>query len=161
MPDTGCAALCSARRGIRIYPMSQERRKRQQERHGVSETKPVPHTVIIAIAIVVVFAVAYYFIRHRQTGRLDVFAKCLTAKQAKMYGAYWCPHCEDQKEKFGSSFQYAPYVECGIKGSQAIASVCTEAGIKRFPTWIFGDGTRVEGAHELDFLGEQTGCSLP
>jgi hypothetical protein len=141
--------------------MSQERRKRQQERHGVSETKPVPHTVIIAIAIVVVFAVAYYFIRHRQTGRLDVFAKCLTAKQAKMYGAYWCPHCEDQKEKFGSSFQYAPYVECGIKGSQAIASVCTEAGIKRFPTWIFGDGTRVEGAHELDFLGEQTGCSLP
>ena len=161
MPDTGCAALCSARRGIRIYPMSQERRKRQQERHGVSETKPVPHTVIIAIAIVVVFAVAYYFIRHRQTGRLDVFAKCLTAKQAKMYGAYWCPHCEDQKEKFGSSFQYAPYVECGIKGSQAIASVCTEAGIKRFPTWIFGDGTRIEGAHELDFLGEQTGCSLP
>ena len=161
MPDTGCAALCSTRRGIRIYPMSQERRKRQQARQGVSQTKPVPQTVIITIVIVAVFAVAYYFIRHRQTGRLDVFARCLTTKQAKMYGAYWCPHCEDQKEKFGSSFQYAPYVECGIKGSQAIASVCTEAGIKRFPTWIFADGTRVEGAHELDFLGEQTGCSLP
>jgi hypothetical protein len=141
--------------------MSQERRKRQQERQGVSQTTPVPHTIIIAIVIVAVFAVAYYFIRRRQTSHLDAFAKCLTAKQAKMYGAYWCPHCEDQKEKFGSSFRYAPYVECGIKGSQAIAPVCTEAGIKRFPTWIFGDGTRVEGAHELDFLGEQTGCSLP
>jgi len=141
--------------------MSEERRKRQQERQGLVQSKPVPRSIIIAIVIVVAFAVAYYSIRHRQTSRLDAFARCLTAKQAKMYGAYWCPHCEDQKEKFGSSFEYAPYVECGIKGSNAIAAVCTEAGIKRFPTWVFVDGTRVEGAHELDFLGEQTGCSLP
>jgi hypothetical protein len=141
--------------------MSQERRKRQQERQGVSQTKTVPRTVIIAIVIVGVFAVAYYFIRHKQTSRLDAFSKCLTAKQAKMYGAYWCPHCEEQKEKFGSSFQYAPYVECGIKGSKAIEPVCTEAGIKRFPTWVFADGSRVEGEHDLQFLGEQTGCSLP
>lgn len=116
---------------------------------------------MIAIAIVAVFAVAYYFGWRSHTTHLDAFAKCLTTKQAKMYGAYWCPHCEDQKEKFGSSFQYAPYVECGIKGSKGIAQVCTDAGIKRFPTWIFGDGTRVEGAHELEFLGEATGCSLP
>jgi len=141
--------------------MSQERRKRQQERQGEVQPKPVPRSIIIAIVIVVAFAVAYYFIRHRQTSRLDAFARCLTAKQAKMYGAYWCPHCEEQKEKFGSSFEYAPYVECGIKGSNAIAAVCTEAGIKRFPTWVFAEGTRVEGAHELEFLGEQTGCSLP
>jgi hypothetical protein len=116
---------------------------------------------MIAIAIVVAFAAVYFFTWHRRTSRLDAFAKCLTAKQAKMYGAFWCPHCEEQKEKFGSSFQYAPYVECGIKGSKAIEPVCTQAGIKRFPTWIFADGTRVEGEHELEFLGEQTGCSLP
>ncbi len=116
---------------------------------------------MIAIVIVVVFAAAYYLIWHKRTSRLDAFAKCLTAKQAKMYGAFWCPHCDEQKEKFGSSFQYAPYIECGIKGSQGIASVCTQAGIKRFPTWIFADGTRVEGEHELEFLGEETGCSLP
>jgi hypothetical protein len=141
--------------------MSEERRKRQQERQGEGQPTPAPRYMIIAIAIVVAFAAAYYFGWHRHTSRLDAFAKCLTAKQAKMYGAFWCPHCEDQKEKFGSSFQYAPYVECGIKGSQGIEPVCTEAGIKRFPTWIFADGTRVEGAHELEFLGEQTGCSLP
>jgi hypothetical protein len=124
--------------------MSQERRKRQQERQGVSQAKPVPRTIIIAAVIVVAFAGVYYFIRHRQTSRLDAFARCLTAKQAKMYGAFWCPHCEEQKEKFGSSFQYAPYVECGIKGSQA-----------------FADGTRVEGEHDLQFLADQTGCGLP
>jgi hypothetical protein len=142
--------------------MSQERRKRQQERQGQEQAKPWPlRNITIAIAIVVAFAAAYYFGWHRRNTRLDAFAKCLTAKQAKMYGAFWCPHCEDQKEKFGSSFEYAPYVECGIKGSNAIAAVCTEAGIKRFPTWIFEDGTRIEGAHELDFLGEKTGCALP
>lgn len=142
--------------------MSQERRKRQQERQVQEQPKPLPvQSIMIAIAIVVAFAAAYYFGWHRHNSHLDAFAKCLTAKQAKMYGAFWCPHCEEQKEKFGSSFQYAPYVECGIKGSKGIEPVCTEAGIKRFPTWVFADGTRVEGEHELEFLGEATGCSLP
>jgi hypothetical protein len=140
--------------------MSQERRKRQQERQGQPKAGRLRY-IVIAIAIVVAFAAAYYFGWHRHTSRLDAFAKCLTAKQSKMYGAYWCPHCEDQKEKFGSSFEYAPYVECGIKGSKGIEPACTQVGIKRFPTWIFADGTRVEGAHELKFLADTTGCSLP
>jgi hypothetical protein len=142
--------------------MSQERRERQQQRQKQEQPNPGQSRYIaIAMVIVIAFAAAYYFLWHRHNSRLDAFAKCLTAKQAKMYGAFWCPHCEEQKDKFGSSFQYAPYVECGIKGSKGIEPVCTQAGIKRFPTWIFADGTRVEGEHELNFLGEQTGCSLP
>jgi hypothetical protein len=142
--------------------MSQERRERQQQRQKQEQPNPgQSRYIVIAMVIVVAFAAAYYFLWHRHNSRLDAFAKCLTAKQAKMYGAFWCPHCEEQKDKFGSSFQYAPYVECGIKGSKGIEPVCTQAGIKRFPTWIFADGTRVEGEHELNFLGEQTGCSLP
>jgi hypothetical protein len=142
--------------------MSQERRKRQDKRDGQQQPSPKrSRYIIIAVVIVVAFAAAYYFGWRRHNSRLDAFAKCLTAKQAKMYGAYWCPHCEEQKEMFGSSFEYAPYIECGIKGSKEIEAVCTQAGIKRFPTWIFADGTRVEGEHELQFLGEGTGCSLP
>jgi hypothetical protein len=141
--------------------MSQERRKRQQERQRQEPNPGRQRSIMIAIAIVVLCAAAYYLLRQRQTSRLDAFAKCLTAKQAKMYGAFWCPHCEEQREKFGSSVDYIPYIECGIKGSKGIAAVCTDAGVKRFPTWVFADGTRVEGAHELDFLGRATGCSLP
>jgi hypothetical protein len=142
--------------------MSQERRKRQQEREAQDQPKPLPvRSIMIVIAIVVAFAAAYYFGWHRRDSRLDAFAQCLTAKQAKMYGAYWCPHCEDQKEKFSSSFDYVSYIECGIKGSKAIEAVCTQTGIKRFPTWIFADGTRVEGPQDLTFLGEKTGCALP
>ena len=66
-----------------------------------------------------------------------------------MYGAYWCPHCADQKEMFESSFQYIPYVECGMPGSRDEAQVCIDAGIKHFPTWEFADGERREGAQSL------------
>jgi len=142
--------------------MSEERRKRKQEREAQEQPKALPvRSIAIAVAIVIVFAAAYFLLWHRRANRLDGFAKCLTEKHAKMYGAYWCPHCEDQKERFGSAFDLAPYVECGIKGSKAIEQVCTDNNIKRFPTWVFADGTRVEGAQELTFLGEKTACSLP
>jgi hypothetical protein len=141
--------------------MSEERRKKQAVRQGQGSSNGGPlRYVVVAVAIVAIFAAGYFF-AHKRNAHMDAFAKCLTGKQAKMYGAFWCQHCQDQKEKFGASFEFAPYIECGIKGSQAIAAVCTGAGIKRFPTWIFSDGTRVEGAHELDFLGEKTGCPLP
>jgi hypothetical protein len=78
-----------------------------------------------------------------------------------MYGAFWCSHCADQKELFASSFQYVPYVECGIKGSRAENEICLQAGVKRFPTWAFADGERREGLLQLQALSEKTGCSLP
>jgi hypothetical protein len=141
--------------------MSEERRKRQQEREQEALPSPWPRRIAIAAVIVVVVAGSALFFRRKHNSRLDAFAQCLTAKGAKMYGAYWCPHCDQQKEKFGSSFQYAPYVECGIKGSRAAAQVCVDANVKHYPTWVFADGARVEGEHELEFLGQATGCALP
>ena len=36
---------------------------------------------------------------------------------AKMYGAFWCSHCFEQKEIFGKEAMSAlPYVECYPKG---------------------------------------------
>jgi hypothetical protein len=142
--------------------MSQERRKKQQAR--IEEDQPsqgIPLKVIVGLAIVVLIAASVLFGWHRHTSRLDGFARCLGEKQAKMYGAFWCPHCAEQKEMFGSSFKYAPYIECGIKGSKAIEPVCTQNGIKRYPTWIFADGSRTEGEKSLEYLSEQTGCGLP
>jgi len=141
--------------------MSEERRKRKEERERVAEPFKISPKVIIIAVVVAVIAATVLLVRHRQTSRLDAFSRCLGEKGAKMYGAFWCPHCQDQKELFGSSFQYAPYVECGIKGSRATAQVCTDANIKHYPTWVFADGTRVEGAHPLDFLSQTTGCPLP
>ena len=141
--------------------MSQERRKRQQDRQQEGQPNTLWPKIAIVAVVVAILAGLFWFTRHKQNRRMDAFARCLGDRGAKMYGAYWCPHCADQKEMFGSSFEYAPYIECGIKGSRNLNPVCTQANVKHFPTWEFADGTRVEGAHALEFLGQTTGCPLP
>jgi len=114
-----------------------------------------------ALLIVAAFGLAAYLGYRKRIGRLEAFAQCLSARQAKMYGAYWCPHCADQKEMFGRSFRYVAYIECGIPGSRDEAKSCVDVGVKHFPTWQFGDGERREGTQLLQTLGEKTGCRLP
>jgi len=117
---------------------------------------------VITIALLVAaFAGVYYLGLRKRSQRLGTFARCLTAKQAKMYGLSWCPHCEDEKQLFGSSFQYINYIECGVLKSHDETASCTQAGIKHFPTWEFAGGKRLEGALSLQTLGEKTGCGLP
>lgn len=142
--------------------MSEERRKRQQERQtGPAPKKSVARKLLAGIAIVAAFGAAYYLGQRKKTSRLDAFAQCIAGKGSKMYGLYWCTHCAEQEAMFGSSFQYIPYVECGIKGAHQEDPKCLEAGVKNFPTWQFGDGERLEGPQSLQFLSEKTGCSLP
>jgi hypothetical protein len=118
-------------------------------------------TIVSVVLIIAAFSVVIYLGMRKRGSRLEAFAKCLAAKQAKMYGAYWSPHCADQKEMFEASFQYVPYVECGVPGSHDEAAVCKDAGIKHFPTWQFEDGERQEGTQTLQSLVTKTGCSLP
>jgi hypothetical protein len=144
--------------------MSQKRRQRKAEREGTVKPASGPgmkRKILIGLVIVAAFGLAYFLGFRKRTGRLDAFAQCLSGKQAKMYGAFWCPHCADQKELFGSSFQYVSYIECGVKGQKEPAQACVDAGIKHFPTWQFSDGARVEGTQPLTSLSDRTGCSLP
>jgi hypothetical protein len=118
-------------------------------------------TIAIAAVIVIAFAGVYYWAHRRQATRYDAFAKCLSGKQVKMYGLYWCVHCAEQKEMFGASFQHVTYIECGIKGSKEEEAVCMQAGVKNFPTWQFPDGSRKEGAQPLQVLSDKSACTLP
>lgn len=97
----------------------------------------------------------------KAANRLDVYAKCLTAKKSKMYGLFWCSHCAEQKDMFGSAFQYINYVECGVPGTRQETEECKAAGVKHFPTWEFANGTRQEGLQQLEQLSKQTGCPIP
>lgn len=118
---------------------------------------------IIAVVLVAAFGAAYYLGYYRRNAhKLDTFAQCLSDKGVKMYGAYWCPHCAEQKELFGESFKLAPYVECGVAGNRsAEQAVCKDAGIHHFPTWQFPPvGERVEAVIPLADLASRTGCSL-
>ena len=141
--------------------MSEERRKRQQERVATMENEGPSRKILTWIAIAILLVGAYgarwYYVNHRY----DDFAKCLASKQTKMYGLYWCPHCAEQKEMFGKAFRYVPYVECAIKGSRELAPECTAAKVTLFPSWQFGASTPKEGVFPLNELSDKTGCSLP
>ncbi len=90
----------------------------------------------------------------------DGFAQCLADAGAKFYGAFWCPHCADQKELFKKSTKL-PYVECSTPNGQGRNQVCTDAGVESYPTWIFADGSKLDGVQQFDALAEKTNCVVP
>jgi hypothetical protein len=141
--------------------MSEARRKRQQDRVGTPGASPPSREKLmwggIVVLLIGVYAAWWYYANHRY----DAFAKCLSSKQVKMYGAYWCPHCAEQKEEFGKSFRYVSYIECAIKDSREMAPACKAAGVQHYPTWQFGASPLVEGKFSLQELSDKTGCSLP
>jgi hypothetical protein len=113
----------------------------------------------LIIGIIVVVIVAGYLMLTNAPSQYDSFAKCVAASGAKMYGASWCPHCNDQKHMFGNSVRFINYVECSLPDNQGETEVCTQAGIASYPTWIFKDGSRNVGVMSFDQLGQKTNCS--
>ena len=93
-------------------------------------------------------------------GMYDSFAKCIAQTDTKFYGAFWCPHCHNQKNDFGDAAQYLPYVECSLPDGSGQTKACIDNGIKNYPTWIFPDGSRLTGETPLATLSQKTGCPL-
>jgi hypothetical protein len=143
--------------------MSQERRKKQEQRRKQEEPKAgLRRKIVIAVVIAAAFAAAFYLGLRKRTKSYNAFAQCTKARGARMFGAYWCPHCQEQEEMFGSAFQYVNYVECGVKGDvKKQSEACKLAEVKHYPTWEFADRSRIEGKQSFQFLSEKTGCSLP
>ena len=89
----------------------------------------------------------------------DALAECLSEKKVTMFGAFWCPHCANQKEIFGNSFSKINYVECSLPDKSGQTQICKDKEIKGYPTWEFGDGSRVEGEMTLAALAAKAGCA--
>ena len=101
-------------------------------------------------------------------------AKHLKETEAKMYGAYWCPHCRDQKSLFGvAAIPEIPYIECDPKGKAAETDLCqaelakaTEQELAAtgnkagFPTWKIGD-KYYPGQQSLTDLAQYSGYQGP
>lgn len=95
-----------------------------------------------------------------QTAYAEGLARHLAASGAKLYGAYWCPHCTDQKKMFGKAAGELPYIECDGRSPAGKPAVCAAAGIRAFPTWDIG-GTRYEGVLPLEELARLSGYPPP
>lgn len=88
-------------------------------------------------------------------------AKHLSETGAKMYGSYWCNHCQDQKELFGrQAAAQMPYVECDPAGANSQAAICQSEGVKGYPTWKV-NGQTYSGTQSLQQLAEYSGYKGP
>jgi len=68
-------------------------------------------------------------------GKLSEFTQCLADKDAIFYGAFWCPHCQEQRRMFGKSVELLPYEECSTPDGQGQLQICVDEGIQQYPTW--------------------------
>jgi hypothetical protein len=89
-------------------------------------------------------------------------AVALKKAKAKVYTAYWCPHCHDQGEAFGKeAFAIVAPVECAKDGQGSQMALCDEAAKKSvdtfgFPTWEI-NGRFYPGVKTVDELGAIVG----
>lgn len=109
--------------------------------------------MIVSVAAVISF---FVFRSGKSSANLDEFARCLAEKGVAMFGAYWCSHCQNEKEAFGDSFKYINYIECTEKPQECLAKE-----VKGYPTWIFPDGRKLEGEQGIENLSRESGCQLP
>ena len=114
---------------------------------------------LFGLIVVVILISSIYSLVSRKPQSVknyDGFAQCLADKKLTMYGAYWCPHCQNEKKIFGDSIKYVPYIECTQETKK-----CLDAGITSYPTWITATGQKYSGEQGLLGLSKISGCVLP
>ncbi len=118
-------------------------------------------TIIIGVIGLVVLAVGLTLFAKSQPGKYDGLATFLSEKGVKFYGAFWCPHCQRQKEMFGNSARLLPYVECSTPDGQGQTQICIDNKITGYPTWVFPDGSRISGETSPEDLAAKIGYTFP
>lgn len=89
----------------------------------------------------------------RSSDRALKLGKALGERKALMFGAYWCPYCDQERQELGkdvfaegsgevgseSRRPMVRYVECDARGEGARPDLCAFAGVRSFPTWALSD----------------------
>lgn len=113
--------------------------------------------VIIGAVAVILGGIVWY---SGGPGQHDALASCVAQSGATFYGAFWCPHCQEQKALFGKSAKLLPYTECSTPDGQGQTQICKDKNIESYPTWEFKDGTKHVGVLSLEELASSTSCSV-
>lgn len=90
-----------------------------------------------------------------QSGPAEIaLAEHLNEIGAKKYGAFWCPHCYEQKQLFGkTAFDKIDYIECDPRGLNPQPQACQDAEIRSYPSWEI-NGQVYRGTQPLERLAE-------
>ena len=96
----------------------------------------IKFAVFIVVIVLLVIGIGVFTNKSQGPGKFDEFAQALKSGGAEFYGAFWCPHCQEQKKSFGVSKKYLPYIECS-NPDQSVVPICTEKKVESYPTWMF------------------------
>jgi uncharacterized membrane protein len=139
------------------------RRPAHMPEHAWAKSLPTPAGVSALIVLVMFlhFSGVFNPAAGPEQPYLKALALHLRDSGARFYGAYWCPHCQEQKEMFEASADRLPYIECTPNGrSGARSMACTANDIRDYPTWII-DGRRYTGVLPVAELARLSGFKGP
>lgn len=97
------------------------------------------------------------------SGEAEVaLARHLKSIGARMFGAYWCPHCHEQKQLFGQpAVADIPYIECAPDGANSQTELCRATKqVTGYPTWEI-NGQFYSGTQTLEQLAKASGYQGP
>jgi hypothetical protein len=115
------------------------------------------HAIVLAAVLGFMHASAMGWVGPREDPRLVALAKHLDSTGAKFYGAFWCPVCQQQKDRFGAAQTYLPYTECSPNGRTGpIAFACVSENITNYPTWVIR-GQRYTEILDTEELARRSG----
>lgn len=70
----------------------------------------------------------------------------------RFFGAYWCSHCYEQKQRLGKeAMANVQYIECSREGLNSQTDLCKERDVPGYPTWEI-NGNLYPGEMYLDEL---------
>ncbi|MEK7607947.1 MAG: hypothetical protein AAB484_03475 [Patescibacteria group bacterium] len=113
--------------------------------------------ILVFLVIFIIGGIVWYSSR---PGHYDTFASCIENSGTTFFGAFWCPHCQEQKAIFGKSAAKLPYTECSTIDGKDQLPVCVDKKIETYPTWELRNGMRKTGVLSLSELSTFTGCPL-
>lgn len=151
--------MIALRRFVILIPMNERSEKQVAHEKSIRKMR-IAIWILVGIAVIVGL---FLYVRTipPPNGKYDSFAKCIANTSTTFYGAFWCPHCHDQKNEFGNSAAYLPYVECSLPDASGQTRVCIDKGIQNYPTWYFPDSSSSTGVQTPETLAAKTGCALP
>jgi uncharacterized membrane protein len=132
------------------------RRPSQMPEHAWAKSLPVPAVSAVVVVFLLFMHFGGYFnpAAGPEKPYLKALAMHLRASDARFYGAYWCPTCQEQKEMFEASADRLPYVECTPNGRNGTLNfTCVANEVKDYPTWVI-DGRRQVGLVSLNRLAK-------
>ena len=130
------------------------RRPARMPEHAWRKALPLPTSA--AIALILGLQLHFSGIFDPAAGPEDPYLRSLAThlhdSDARFYGAFWCPACQEQKALFTASADRLPYVECTPDGRNKPRAVdCLTKNIQEYPTWII-EGRRVGGIVSVERL---------